>query len=116
MKLKHKTPCKECPWKKDSLKGFLGGWTPESYADAVAMNEIPCCHLVDHGPQDNKSAFCVGALATASNSCIQPHKTPGAIEAKKKIGKREDCFQWVRDFYEYHAEKKYIPFLQRMIK
>lgn len=117
MKLAHKVPCAECPWRLNSAQGFLGGWSPESYADAVANNEIPCCHMVDHGPESNKSAMCVGSLATSKNSCINPHKTPGAIDAQNKIGKRDDCFKWVKDFYEYHTHgKKYIPFIQRMMK
>ena len=115
MKLKHKTPCSECPWRKDSLRGFLGGWPAEYYADAVQENEIPACHNMDFGPDDDRTAMCAGALSVASNSAIAPHKTPGASAAKEIVGKNKDCFSWVRDFYEYHTGKEYVPRILRML-
>lgn len=115
MKLRHKTPCSECPWLKTSAAGWLGGFSPESYADAVTCNEIPACHNSDYGPDNPKSSMCVGALATATNSCIKADKTSGAMVAQKLIGKRDDCFQWVRDFYEHHTKKTYVPFYQRFL-
>lgn len=115
MKLRHKIPCAECPWRKCAAAGWLGGFSPEDYADPVQMNEIPACHNADSGPDSPKSSFCVGALATANNSCTQPHKTEGAIAAAKVIGKRDDCFRWVRDFYKHHAGKEYVLPLVRIL-
>ncbi len=116
MKLKHKVPCKECPWRKESPQGWCGGYDPVTYADAVACNEVPACHLNDHGPDSDKTAMCVGALACAANSCIEPHKTPGGCEAKKVVGKREDVFFHPAMFYEYHSGgEKYTPFILRMM-
>lgn len=107
MKLRHKSPCAECPWKTDSLKGYLGGQSAMMYADAVAENEIPACHLSDFGPDDKRSSMCAGALSTAANACIQPHKTKGAIQAVKEVGPSDKCFQHPAFFYKYHTGEQW---------
>lgn len=108
MRLHHKVPCRECPWRKESAAGYLGGWPAEHYADAVQANEIPACHLRDHGPENKDTAFCVGALATSANACILPDKQPGAKEARKEVGRREDCFGHPREFYQHHTGQEYV--------
>lgn len=112
-KLIHRTPCAECPWRKKAAKGWLGGYTAESYADAVQANEVPACHLRDHGPESDDTAFCVGALAVMSNQCVSAWKIEGGDEAKKAIGKRLDCFAHAREFYKHHAKKEYVHPLLR---
>lgn len=113
MRLIHKTPCADCPWRKAAPQGWLGGFEPEQYADPVAGNEVPACHNSDFGPEDDRTAFCVGALATMSNACISPWKSPGATEAKKEIGKRDDCFQHPALFYQHHAGRPWVHPLLR---
>lgn len=113
MKLRHTEPCKECPWRKDSLQGYLGGHDPEMYADAVAANEVTACHCRDFGPDDDRTSMCAGALAVAANACILPHRTEGGPEARERVGRRNDCFGHPAFFYEYHAGKPYTPFLLR---
>jgi hypothetical protein len=114
MKCRHVEPCAECPWRKDSLKGYLGGHPVELYTDAVAENEIPSCHQQDFGPDDPRSSMCAGALAVAANACIEPHKTSGAIEAKRRVGRRDDVFAHPKFFYEYHSGKAWVPRFMRM--
>lgn len=116
MKCRHTEPCAECPWRKDSLQGYLGGQSAMMYADAVAENEIPACHLQDHGPDDPKSSMCAGALAVAANACIEPHKTPGATAAKKLVGRRSDVFAHPKFFYEYHTGKAWLSRIMRQFK
>lgn len=113
MKLKHKVPCSECPWRKCAPAGWLGGYTPEKYTDAVGGNEVPACHNKDFGPKSDKTAMCVGALAVIANSCSIPHKTPGGLEARNKIGRRDDCFAHYALFYQHHAGKPYVHPLLR---
>lgn len=121
MKLFRKVPCPQCPWRRKALPGWLGGIMPsvtESasyYADAVGNNEIPPCHLVDFGPDDDRSRFCVGALATSRNQCIHPDKTRGAPEAAREVGRRDDCFSHVREFYKHHTGEDYTSPLLRLI-
>lgn len=100
--LHHKTPCRKCPWRKDSLQGYLGGYTPEWYADVVQENQVPSCHLRDHGPSDPETAYCVGALHTASNGCIMPHDARERA-ARNTVGRNDDCFGHPSLFYTYHS-------------
>lgn len=109
----HRQPCAECPWRKKAAKGWLGGHTAESYADAVQANEVPACHLRDFGPDDDRTAFCAGSLAVMSNQCVSAWRSDGGDEAKKGVGKRPDCFAHVREFYKHHTEQEYIHPLMR---
>lgn len=113
MKLHHKVPCNECPWRKLCASGWLGGYAPEEYADAAQENEVPACHLRDRGPESEATAFCVGALATMANACISAWKSPGGDEAKRLIGRRDDTFGHPREFYEHHTGRPYVPRILR---
>jgi hypothetical protein len=115
MKLRHTKPCRECPWRKRSAPGWLGGHDPEFYTDAVADNEVPACHLRDFGPFNPKSSMCAGALAVISNSAVDPWKTDGGPEAKARVGRRDDCFGHYRLFYEHHAKKPYVSRIMRKV-
>jgi hypothetical protein len=115
-RLVHKTPCKECPWRKASVAGYLGGHSPEWYADVVQENQVPSCHLNDFGPQRPETRFCVGALHTAANACIQVREPPHAAEAKATVGRNPDCFSHPAEFYAHHSGgKPYSSRLMRML-
>jgi hypothetical protein len=113
MNLHHKTPCAECPWRLSAPAGWLGGTTDEFYADAVAANEVPACHLRDKGPDDPETAMCVGALSVMANGCISAWKTEGGEEAKQIIGRRDDTFAHPMKFYEHHTSKPWVHPLLR---
>lgn len=108
MKLKHKVPCSECPWRRLSAAGWLGGYEPEFYADAVQENEVPACHNKDFGPRDGRTAMCAGALSTIKQQCIDPYKQDGGKAAADSVGHRDDCFSNVREFYHHHKGEDYV--------
>jgi hypothetical protein len=109
----HKTPCAECPWRKDSLKGYLGGNTPEMYADSVQNGEAPACHMRDE-THPKGGAFCVGALQCMANSATLP-KDPEPRAAREIVGRSDKVFNFPALFYKYHTGKDYVPFWQRMM-
>lgn len=115
MKLYHKKPCAECPWRKIAAPGWLGGHSAEFYADAVNEGEIPACHLRDHGPDSDETAFCAGATSVMANSCQQPWKQEGAAEAVREIGKNDACFWHPALFYQHHTGEKYVSRFMRLI-
>jgi len=115
MKCRHTEPCKECPWRKAAPAGWLGGHSAEVYADAVAGNEVPACHLRDLGPEDDETSMCAGALAVLANSCTSAWKTPGGDEARKTVGRRPDCFAHPKEFFEHHTGRPYVPYLLRKL-
>lgn len=114
-RLIHKTPCRECPWRTTSAQGYLGGHTPEWYADVVQENQVPSCHLSDHGPESPRTAYCVGALHTAANGCIMPHDQRER-DARNQMGPNPDCFDHPALFYRYHAGKDYVIRIVRMMQ
>lgn len=116
MKLYHKTPCAECPWRKEAVAGWTGGIGAEFYADALALNESPACHLRDAGPDDPDTAFCAGALAVAQNACILLDRTPGAREAANQVGRRDDVFRHHVEFFQHHTSKPYVPPIIRRLE
>lgn len=111
MKLKHVTPCAECPWRKTAPKGWLGGHPAEYYADAVGAGEVPACHLHDHGPDNGNTAFCAGALACMSNQFMVPTGhfpgQEGAIAARRQVGPMDSVFAHHRTFFSYHTGTEY---------
>jgi len=112
MKLKHIEPCKECPWRKCAPAGWLGGNDPYTYADMVQFNTASNCHMHPKG----EPVFCAGSLAVLNNSCTAARYPEGAEEAAEAVGTREDCFQWVKDFYEHHSGgKPYVHAMSRAI-
>ena len=116
MKLHHKKPCNECPWRKTSPSGWLGGLTADFYADALALNKAPACHLRDFGPSSDKTAFCVGALHTAKNSCVSLHRSAGKANlAKDFLGRSEECFEHYSVFFKYHTGKQYYSPIVRSL-
>jgi hypothetical protein len=42
----HKTPCSDCPMRRDSLPGWLGGATPEEYKLLAHSDEVVDCHVI----------------------------------------------------------------------
>ena len=119
MRQYHKTPCRECPWRKTSLKGYLGGHDPEYYADAVRAGVVTACHLQDFGPEDNRTAFCAGAASTLANCATAAAESEsgqtGAKAFRNAVGKRDDTFWHPSLFYEYHAGRPYVhPLLRKL--
>lgn len=114
MKLHHKTPCNECPWRLASTAGWLGGHPAEYYADSVMNNEVPACHCRDHGADSDDTAFCAGALSVMANACMSAWNAAGDGDAARTlVGRRDDTFRHPMMFYEHHAGKPYTHPLLR---
>lgn len=114
MKLCHTTPCPECPWRLIAPAGWLGGWSPEYYTDAVLNNEVPACHNQDFGPDDDRTAMCAGALSVMANGAVSAWKTEGGDEARPIVGRRDDTFKHPIFFYQHHSHgEEYVHPLAR---
>lgn len=101
--LRHREPCKECPFRKRSLPGYLGGHPLEPYRQPPSAGMPTTCHCGDKGADDPRSSFCSGALAVIANDPkVEP--LPEYREAVEAVGKRADCFDTVEDFADHHRE------------
>lgn len=59
-KRQHRKPCSDCPWRRASLRGWVGSATPEAWIQAAHGEERIDCHTIE-GPQ------CAGAATYRAN-------------------------------------------------
>jgi hypothetical protein len=107
--LKHKTPCKECPFRRASTPGWLGASTPEEFmASARSGAEMPCHSSIDYEQSDwrtkqyPKAPLCAGSLIFLKNSCTLPRDPALAASVKAVEGDRETVFNWPHEFLAHH--------------
>lgn len=71
-------PCKECPFRKDSMKGYFGGNDPVDYRSAISDESLLPCHT--RSKYNKETGFvirseivpCVGRIMAQMNSCKRP--------------------------------------------
>lgn len=81
MRLAHKTPCQGCPFRRDSVGGWLGEDTgdPAEYFLATVDREQaqPCHNTIDYDDPDwedglDSAPYCAGQLVFFRNNCKLP--------------------------------------------
>jgi hypothetical protein len=45
-KKQHKTPCSDCPWRRDSVPGWLGGHEPQEFVRLGHNDQTYHCHVI----------------------------------------------------------------------
>jgi hypothetical protein len=50
-------PCKECPFRKQALPGYLGGHRLESYRQPPSAGMPTSCHCSDKGAGDPRTSY-----------------------------------------------------------
>lgn len=71
MKNNLKTPCDECPFRKNSFAGWLGNLTPEQTYEYVLNEADFACHKTRH-KKLNEMSRCKGAQLFLLNHCKIP--------------------------------------------
>ena len=66
-----KEPCKECPFRKTSFKGWLGGLTAKDTHDYVLNEADFACHMT-RKKADAKMSRCKGSQVFLLNHCKSP--------------------------------------------
>ncbi len=99
-----KTPCKECPFRKTAIRGWLGGLTAQETKDAIMAEQDFSCHLTRKFKKNEKSR-CKGSVLFLINHCKQPRMNLPLIDAvnktKKEQHSRGDYLGF--DFVAYHT-------------
>lgn len=108
-----KTPCQQCPFRKLSLPGYLGSYTPETVIQHLNF-EIPfLCHThVEKtvGYEDPKwdekvePQHCAGALIFTRNMCKLPRDAKHAA-AVRDVKDCPEVFENIPDFMKHHSSK-----------
>lgn len=108
-----KEPCKECPWRKKSAKGWLGGQEPEVFTDIVRSGNFLPCHLThkedlsfEEMTGNKKINHCTGALIAMNNSLMQS-RNEDIVKLQEQHGKDERVFNRLSDFEKYHSSPNY---------
>lgn len=104
----HKQPCRECPFRRNSLPGYLGEDTPEGFM-ATTLADVPMpCHLtIDYeeddwdGDQMEEASYCAGALNFFRNMC------KSSRDRRRPQGEKDPTvFSRPQEFLDHHKEKK----------
>lgn len=111
--------CKECPFRKDSLRGWLGHHSIDEILDSIQW-EIPfSCHMTRTDETTNediiegRTPICRGFIASANKSCKmfgQNPQFPQLRELQKQVKSeaKEDASEILAkwEFREYHDLSK----------
>lgn len=102
-----KTPCKECPFRRKSMKGWLGDSTPEQFmATTMADVHMPCHKTLDYSdPQwaekwveGEAGEGCAGAHIFFANICKRSRDRSRPILPKDK----KSVFSLPQEFIDHH--------------
>jgi hypothetical protein len=92
-KVQHREPCHDCPMRRNALNGWLGGSTPEQYAQLCHSNAIVDCHAI-------RGAQCAGVAIYRANvykRCDPPNLVLPAD--------RDGVFETPMEFVEHHKAR-----------
>ena len=104
MKDKLKSPCNECPFRKNSLPGYLGGvWTAKELHQTV-MGEapFPCHQTMEHREEDY--SHCVGSIMYMNKNAKRCQNIQlSRLQAKFKDEDHSNILSLV-EFVEHHQK------------
>lgn len=106
-----KGTCRECPLRRDSTPGALGGWTANRYLDGMLRTPADfACHLSKGFNQQDPTLMrsCTGVAnfrANVNMGAVLPEGN--AREAMEAAGKNEtDVFATPDEFFRHHRGKE----------
>ncbi len=88
----HTKPCSDCPWRRDSLEGWLGGLTTGEWLNEAHGEGSISCHTL-------QGAQCAGSAIYRANVC----KLPRLAAALRLPPDREHVFANRFEFIEHHV-------------
>ena len=75
-KAQHKSPCSDCPWRRDSVKGWLGDMTADEWLQLAHGEGSADCHATKSA--DGEAWNCAGLAIYRANVCKAP-RDPNAM-------------------------------------
>jgi hypothetical protein len=107
-RLKFRKPCNDCPFRRRSLRGWLGSSSPEQFSATVQSEmPMPCHETIDYSDpgwqitQLDDAALCAGALIHMRNQFKSP-RDPKLSAAVNAVEPQKNVFQWPHEFIEHH--------------
>lgn len=101
VKRQHTTPCSDCPFRRDSIPGWLGGYTVEQYVQIATYAEGVDCHT-RRKPDDMGGDFhqCAGMAIYHANVL----KSPRDPQAFRLPPNKSLAFAWPTEFTAHHSK------------
>lgn len=99
-----KEPCRECPLRRDSIPGYLGGYSWVNYLEIMHSDADIACHMSPgfHQRDLSRQRACTGVAAYRANVSKLPRGGKGR-ESVLLIGQnREDFFGSAIEFAIHH--------------
>lgn len=103
-----KDPCRECPLRRDSAAGYLGGYSVENYLHILHGDADIACHMSPgfHERDLSQQRSCTGVAAYRANVAKIP-RGPHAAESVRLVGPdRERFFATPAEFAAHHGDRK----------
>lgn len=116
-----KKPCKECPFRRKSMRGYLGEHTVEEFLQRWQFDQPMECHMtvdynhrtkshIDQIVEGETVSYCAGALIMNANS-FKLSRDPDRPRMEKDY---EEVFSNSREFREYHDTPHHRRFVTRL--
>lgn len=102
-----RTPCRQCPFRRKSMAGWLGCAAPEGFITSILHEErLPCHPTIDYESKTwkrdwltgKKGVVCAGSLVLAANMGKRP-RDPSFPLAEPD---RETVFATAQEFVDHH--------------
>ena len=93
-KKQHTKPCSDCPWSRNSLNGWLGGYSAEAWIAEVKSDDKIQCHVF-------KNQQCAGSAIYRANVCKSP-RNPEVL----KLPKNTNIVFSFGEFEKHHNRKQ----------
>lgn len=108
------TPCSECPWRTESLRGYLGPLSAEEWTEVARSEEPIACHRTLPGGKNPwthpATRQCRGAAAYRQNTCKMPRNPDDAANTTRHDPRtpdiRETVFRNARAFEAHHNARE----------
>jgi hypothetical protein len=100
--VKHRTPCRECPFRRASAAGWLGGGSATDWYSDIRFGDTAFnCHMA---AKKEKNHYCAGSMIHYANQLKTPRDPQFAADAEQFKPDKVNVFQWAHEFYEHHAD------------
>ncbi len=101
-----KSTCSECPFRKDSMKGWLSEYTPQDLHNIVLSEQPFPCHMTHKDEVSFEKAaelpICAGGLAYMRKNFKSPRNKEHADLVKQVDKETMDITLDRTEFFEHH--------------
>lgn len=106
------TPCEKCPWRRTSLRGYLGADEPLHFYQQSVTGEgdMPCHMAIDYDDPDwlenqyPQADYCAGNLIYFRNHMKTPRREALAA-AVARVKPSRAVFSWPSEWFRHHMPR-----------